>query len=216
MTLANFPSSSADQVVSAAPDWRPRRELDLVAQQVRAIERFNRACHMREEAAAAAARSREMRMDAARSLEVLRREHEALVSRAHEQLQASGHLLRTVATRRVVLAHRNDWFFRQVTQALEDSGVHVLAGTDNGADAVGLVVAEQPDLVLVEDTLSMLPGVEVVREIRRFSPETVVTAQAAYGDRVGQLLDAGASAVFTRRIPPADVARSLLRLVGAA
>jgi hypothetical protein len=43
-----------------------------------------------------------------------------------------------------------------------------------------------------------------------------VTAQAAYGDRVGQLLDAGASAVFTRRIPPADVARSLLRLVGAA
>jgi CheY-like chemotaxis protein len=188
----------------------------VVAQQVRAIERFNRARHMREEAAAAAARSREMRMDAARSLEVLRREHEALVSRAHEQLQASGHLLRTVATRRVVLAHRNDWFFRQVTQALEDSGVHVLAGTDNGADAVGLVVAEQPDLVLVEDTLSMLPGVEVVREIRRFSPETVVTAQAAYGDRVGQLLDAGASAVFTRRIPPADVARSLLRLVGAA
>ena len=216
MTLANAPSSSVDQVVPAAPDWRPRSELDLVGQQVRAIERFNRVRHMREEAAAAPTRSREMRMDAARSLEVQRREHAALVERAHEQLTASGHLLRAVARRRVVLAHRNDWFLRKVTQALGEHGVHVVAGTDNGADAVGLIVAEQPDLVLVEETLSMLPGMEVIREVRRFSPDTVVTAQAASGDRVGQFLDAGASAAFTRRIPPADVARSLLRLVGAA
>lgn len=94
--------------------------------------------------------------------------------------------------------------------------MHVVAGTDNGADAVGLTVAEQPDLVLVEDTLSMLTGVEVIREVRRFSAETVVVAQAAHGDRVGQLLDAGASAVFTRRTPPADVALSLLWLICAA
>ena len=215
MTLANAPSSSSDQAVAAAPDWRPRSELDLAAQQVRAIERFNRARHLREEAAAAAARSREMRMDAARSLEVLRRQHDALVSRAHEQLAASGLLLRAVAQRRAVLAHRDDWFFRKLAQALEDHGVHVVAGTDNGADAVGLIVAEQPDLVLIEDTLSMVAGVEVIREVRRFSPKTVVTAQAAYGDRVGQLLDAGATTVFTRQIPPHDVALSLLRLVGA-
>jgi hypothetical protein len=34
-------------------------------------------------------------------------------------------------------------------------------------------------------------GVEVVRDVRRLSPELVVTGQAPYGDRVGQLLDAG-------------------------
>ena len=215
MTLANAPSPRSDQVAAAAPEWRPRSELELASQQVRAIERFNRARHMREEAAAAAARSREMRMDAARSLEVLRHEHEAVVSRAHQQLQASGHLLRAIAQRRAVLAHRDDWFFQRVAGALEDHDVHVVAGTDNGADAVGLIVAEQPDLVLIEDTLSMVTGVEVIREVRRFSPETVVTAQAAYGDRVGQLLDAGATTVFTRRIPPQDVALSLLKLVRA-
>jgi CheY-like chemotaxis protein len=216
MTLANAPSPGPDQVVPAAPDWRPRSELDLAAQQVHAIERFNRARHMREEAAAAAARSREMRMDAARSMDVLRREHHAVVTRAHAQLEASGQLLHATAQRRAVLAHRDDWFCRKVARALQDHHVHVVAGTDNGADAVGLIVAEQPDLVLVEDTLSMLAGVDVIREIRRFSPETVVTAQAGYGDRIGPLLDAGASAVFTRRMPPADVALSLLRLVGAA
>ena len=216
MTLANAPSPACAQVGMAAPDWRLRSELDLAAQQVRAIERFNRARHMREEAAAAAARSHELRMDAARSLEVLRHEHEAVIRRAHEQLQASGHLLHAIAQRRAVLAQRNDWFLRKVTRALEDHDVHVVAGTDNGADAVGLIVAEQPDLVLIEDTLSMLAGVDVIRDVRRFSPDTLVAAQAASGDRVGQLLEAGATTVFTRRIPPHDVALSLLRLVGAA
>lgn len=215
MTLANAPSTSPDGA-APAPEWHPRSEIDLAAQQLGAVERFNRACRMREEAAAAAARSRELRMDAARSIEVLRRQHDAVVSRAHEHLRASGQLLRSRAERRVVLAARNDWLVGKLQRALEDRGVHVVARTDNGADAVGLVVAEQPDLVLVEDTLAMVAGLEVIREIRQFSPETVVTAQTASGDRVGQLMDAGATEVFTRQIPPDVVARSLLRLVGAA
>lgn len=213
MTVVNTPCPPAPVVTG--PEWRPRSELDLAAQQLHAVERFNRARRSREEAVSAAARSREMRMDAARSLEVLRRQHDAVVSRAHDQLVASGHLLHTVARRRAVLAHRNDWFLRTVSSALEASGVHVVACTDNGADAVGIIVAEQPDLVLAEDTLSMLPGAAVVREVRHYAPTTVVTAQVAHGDRVGELLDAGAHSVFTRRVPPADVGLSLLRLVGA-
>lgn len=55
MTLANAPLASSPEVVTAAPDWCPRSELELAAQQVRAIERFNRARHVREEAATAAA-----------------------------------------------------------------------------------------------------------------------------------------------------------------
>jgi CheY-like chemotaxis protein len=180
------------------------------------VERFNRSRRMREEAAAAAARSRELRMDAARSLEVLRRQHDAVVARADAQLRASGQLLRSTVERRVVVAHRSDWLVRRLQQTLEDRGVLVVARTDNGADAVGLVVAEQPDLVLVEDTLAMLPGTEVVREVRQFSPDTLVAAQAAHGGRVGELLDAGATTVFTRQVPPHEVARSLLRLVGTA
>lgn len=200
----------------APAHWHLRSQLDLAAQQLRAVERFNRARRMREQAAAAAARSRELRMDAARSLEVLRREHDAVVARTDEQLRESGRLLRSAADRRVVLALRNDWLLRTLEQTLEGSGVHVVARTDNGADAVGLVVAEQPDVVLVEDTLAMVPGVEVIREIRHFCPETLVVAQAAHGDRVGDLLDAGASAVFTRRTSPQEVAQALLGLVGAA
>ena len=214
MTLATPPAPPTH--ATGAPEWHPRSELDLAAQQLRAVERFNRACRMREEAAAAAARSRELRMDAARSLEVLRRQHDAVVARAHEQLRTSGQLLRSTAERRVVIASRSDWLAAKVQQALEDRGVHVVARTDNGADAVGLVVAEQPDLVLVEDTLAMLAGLEVIREIRQFSPDTVVAAQAASGHRVGHLLDAGASAVFTRQVPPLQAVTAMLDLLAAA
>ena len=215
MTLA-LPLPAADGAAPGAPEWHPRSDLDLAAQQLQAVDRFNRARHMREEAAAAAARSRELRMDAARSIEVLRRQHDAVVSRAHEQLRTSGQLLRSTAERRVVLASRSDWLVGKLQRALQDRGVQVVARTDNGAEAVGIVVAEQPDLVLVEDTLAMVAGLEVIREIRQFSPDTVVAAHATSGDRVGQLMDAGASAVFTRQVPPHEVAQSLLRLVGTA
>ena len=197
--------------VSRTSAWRPRTELDLAAQQLRAIARFNDARRMAEAAGAAAARSREMRMDVTRSLEVLRREHDAVVRRAHEQLRVTGALLRGTPERRVVIAHRNEWFVGKVADALQDSGVLVVAHVDNGADAVGIAVAEQPDLVLVEDTLAMVPGEQVVRDVRGYCPATLVAAQVAHGDRVGPFLDAGASTV-----PPVEAARSLLQLLAAA
>ena len=194
---------------------RRRTELDLAAQQLQAITRFNDARRMAEGAAAAVARSREMRMDVTRSLEVLRREHDAVVRRSHEQLRLTGALLRGTPERRVVIAHRNEWFVGKVAHALRDHGLSVIAQVDNGADAVGIAVAEQPDLLMVEDTLAMVPGEQVVREVRCYCPETLVAAQVAYGDRVGPLLHAGAATVFTRQVPPLDAVRSMLELLVA-
>ncbi len=193
-----------------------RSELDLAARQLQAITRFNDARRMAEEAAAAVVRSREMRMDVTRSLEVLRREHDAVVARAHEQLRVTGSLLGGTPERRVVIAHRNEWFVRKVAHALQDRGVLVVATVDNGADAVGIAVAEQPDLLVVEDTLAMVPGEQVVRDVRSYCPDTLVAAQVAYGDRVGPLLHAGAAAVFTRTVPPLDAVETMLELLQAS
>ena len=196
--------------------WRPRSELDLAAQQLQAIARFNDARRMAEGAAAAVARSREMRMDVARSLEVLRREHDAVVRRAHDQLRVTGSMLRSTAGRRVVIAHRSDWYVGKVTAALQDRGLLVVARVDNGADAVGIALAEQPDLIVVEDTLAMVPGEQVVRDVRSYCPQTLIAAQVAYGDRVSALLQAGAAAVFTRQVPPGEAVTSMLDLLPAA
>ena len=209
---------TTEHVLSAdvPPGWRPRSELDLAAQQLQAIARFNDARRMAEAAAAAVARSRELRMDVSRSLEVLRREHDAVVQRAHEQLRVTGALLRSTPERRVLIAHRNEWFAGKVAHGLQDRGLLVVARVDNGADAVGIAVAEQPDLVVVEDTLAMVPGEQVVRDVRDYCPDAVVAAQVAYGDRVDALLEAGASAVFTRNVPPLDVVERVVELLETA
>lgn len=196
-----------------APAPHRRSEIDLAEAQLRGIEQLTRARHMAEDAAASAARSRETRMDAARELEILRRHQDALITRTHEQLQESGtHALGTAATT-VVLVHRNEWFAGKLSQVLRESGCVVLPRVENGADAVGLLAAEQPDLVLVEDKVSMLPAARVVRQIRRLCPGTIVAAQVAHGDDVGPMLDAGAAHVFTRQVPPAEVAAALLSLL---
>jgi CheY-like chemotaxis protein len=189
-----------------------RTDLDLAVTQIGAVDRFT--THLREtQAAADVATTREARMDASRLRDVLRRQHEALVAHCDAQLAATTRPALSRADRRIVIAHRNEWFAGKVTQALELRGLRVAATTANGAEAVGIVVAEQPDLVLVEDALPMTTGAQVVQQVRRFSPDTVVAAQVAYGDGMAPLLDAGAAAVFVRSVPPADVATRLLELL---
>ena len=187
-----------------------RNEIDLVQAQLRGIEQLTQAVRLAEDTTGAATRSRELRMDAARELEILRRHQSALIARTHEQLQESGtHPMGTAATT-VVLVHRNEWFAGKVSEALAEGGCVVLPRLENGADALGLVVAEQPDLVLVEDKIPMVPAARLIQDIRKLCPDTLVAAHVSYGDDVGPMLEAGAAQVFTRQVPPAEVASALL------
>ena len=187
-----------------------RTQVALAAQQLAAIEQFLTTRRRAEAIAEDGSLSREQRLDHSRRQEVLQRQHEALIARSHEQLRSAGDPMSSLAQRRLVIAHRNGWFAGKVTEVMRSNGVAVVAAVDNGADAIGVAIAEQPDLVLVEDTLAMVPGETVIREVREFCPATVVAAQVAYGDRVAPLLEAGADAVFTRSVPPSDVAQELL------
>jgi hypothetical protein len=185
-------------------------DVELARRQLAGIEAFNTARRQAELAARAVERTREMRMDNNRRLEVLRREHLALIARAQEQLRDSGHLLRTTAPVRAVISHRQPWFVDRVRLRLEELRVVVIDQVDNGADAIGIAIAEQPDLMLLEERLLMVPGDEVVRDVRRFSPATRIGVQVSESERVGPLLEAGAHCVTTRVIPPADVVDRLL------
>lgn len=194
--------------------WRPRREIELVHDQIRAIDRWNAARRAAEAAAQSAARSRESRLDLSRRLDISRREHASLVARTDGHLRASARTLATKAPTRAVLVHRHEWFRAKVADALRARAIAVVAQLDNGADAVGVVVAEQPDLLLVEDSLAMLSGEEVLREVGQYAHATIAAAQVSHDDRMGALLDAGAHAVWTRRVAPQDVARQMAALVG--
>lgn len=202
-----------DEHVPTRAAYRPRTYAELAAQQVAAIDQFHQARHAADAAVADGSLSREEQLDWGRQCEVRRREHTAIISRCDHELRLSGQVLADRAVRRVVLAHRSDWFLDKIASILAEQDVHVVARLDNGADAVGTVVAEQPDVLLVEDRLAMVAGEEVIREVGRFAPDTAVVAQVAYSDRVGVLLGAGAAAVFTRQIAPGQVAQALLELL---
>lgn len=195
----------------------PRRvQTELYQDQLAAISRWHEARRLEETrawAARTAHSSREQRLDRSRRMDVLRREHEALIRRTEEHLRHSVGVLHATAPRRAVLAHRSAWFAAAVSAGLASAGVTVVAQPTNGADAVGLVVAEQPDLVLVAGVLPMISGEQVIREVRAFAPSAIVAAQAEHDGQVGPLLEAGATIAFTRRVSPADVAHELCRLL---
>lgn len=186
----------------------------LAVRQLEAIDAFHRARRRAEQAAVTAAGSREARLDAARRLDVVRRQHAAIITRTDTSLRAGREVVRATRPRAVVV-HRGDWFGRAIVRALSEHRFHLLAQLDNGADAVGAAVAEQPELLLLEDPLPMMTGEQVVTEVRRYSPATVVAVQTSDSRAMATLLDAGAGSVFSRRVAPLDVARDLAALLGA-
>ena len=198
--------------VPTRPEVLPSRrsQLELMTAQIAAIDAWNRARRASEAAAEALSLTREMRLDLNRRMEARRREQQALLVRTEQQLCESGCLLSTRSRTRAVLAHRNEWLRSGVADRLQERGVTVVGAFEDGAEVAGTAVAEQPDLVLVEDRLPTLSGIEVVRRIRTFAPEAVVGVQCADSDGKGALVDAGAHAVFTRRVPPRDIADALL------
>jgi CheY-like chemotaxis protein len=198
--------------------WRPRDDSELLRSQLAAIEAWNasrRAIEKSEAAAMERARSREMRLDLARRTDVVRRQHEALIARTDEQLRGSARVVSAGGPPRAIVVHRNDWFKDKVIAGLLDGGVEVVARLENGADAVGVAVAEQPDLLLVEDKLPMIGGEDVVRQVLQFAPDTIAAAQVSVDEEIAVFLDAGARTAFTRRVPPGDVAREMCAMVRA-
>ena len=194
-----------------------RDSLDLVQMQLDAIDAWNRQARVASAAEVSGNLSREMRLDLNRRMDARRREQAALVARAAAQLEASGQVLSGKARVRAVIAHRNSWLRDAVAAQLTTLGVVVTGAFEDGADAAGTVVVEQPDLLLVEDLLPTLSGLELVQRARLYCPGTVIGAQVSDGTGIGPLTEAGARAVFTRRIPPQDIAEQLVAcLVGGS
>jgi CheY-like chemotaxis protein len=187
--------------------WRPRSDADLLTAQLHALDEWHR--RMASSAPGVPGQSREARLDEARRLDVAESERAALHAWADRGLREASPFGRGQAPR-AVLAHRNDWLRDKLGAALLDRGLEVVASTSDGAMAAAAIVLEQPDLVFVEDLLPILSGVELVRRARALAPAAVVGAHALGQSGMAPLLEAGARATFSRRIPPAEIAAELV------
>lgn len=198
---------------SRPASWHARSPLELVSDQLAGIESWNSSqavAEQRRSAAATTALTREMRLDASRRLLARKQEQAAVIARAAKQLERSAELLRSVPRPRALVVHRNAWMREKVATRLQGHGVDVLDVLEDGAVAVGVLVVEQPDLLFVEDRLPTVSGFQLLAEAARYAPRTVTAVQVLDGSEVDRYLDAGARAVFTRRIPPQEVADQLV------
>lgn len=192
---------------------RPTSPVELLVSQLRALELWHDSLHAAEAAAVEPGLSREARLDAGRHLDVRRREQRAIFERMAPGADEGLYPLPATVPARAVVAHRHVWTRDKLSAELVDRGVQLLCAVDNGAEAVGVCVAEQPDLLVLDDLLVMRNGCEVSQEVARLCPHTIVAGYVSGDEAVGPLLDAGADAVFTRQVPPALACDELVRLV---
>lgn len=138
--------------------------------------------------------------------EARRREHEALLCRCAELSAGPAE----PAAVRAVLAHRDAVLRCDLAQELEEADVRVVGSFDDGADAAGTAVAEQPELVLVEDALPTMPGLAVLRRVRTLVPGAVTAAHVPDVTVAGCFVDGGVDVVLTSPESAAEMARQVL------
>ncbi len=195
--------------------WRPRSSVELILDQVRAIGAWvqDPVGTGPDRAPELGVVSRETRLDPATELKALRATHAAVLARAELQLRHTGDPLWADSSCRAVLAHRDVWWRERVADCLSALGVQVIAKAADGADAVGALVVEQPDLVVVQDLLPLLPGLQVVRQARRYAPTSLIAAHLPDSRQAQTFLTAGADVAFSRRDRPVEVAEQLVALL---
>ncbi|MDT7537085.1 MAG: hypothetical protein QOI82_670 [Actinomycetota bacterium] len=206
MTLLVPPPAPSAPEPAGAEGWRPRSDADLLVAQLKAVDAWHT---MINRHVAVPGQSRESRLDEARRRDVADREHEAMHEWAKSAL-TNDFPFGCGAVPRAVIAHRNEWLRTKVCSALVERGVTVVASSDDGAQACAAIVFEQPDLVFVEDLLPTITGIELVRRTRVLAPEALIGVHALGQSGMPPLLDAGARAAFSRRIPPTEIVSELV------
>ena len=95
---------------------------------------------------------------------------------------------------RVVVADDHRMLRDSLRRSLEEHGFDVVGEAPDGAQAVRLVQALRPDVVLMDVSMPVLDGVEATRQISRLVPEShvVMLTMHADGDVMARAISAGA------------------------
>jgi two-component system, OmpR family, KDP operon response regulator KdpE len=103
---------------------------------------------------------------------------------------------------------------RVVANALSNEGLRVIEAA-SGSDGIDAAAAEQPAIIVLDLGLPDMPGIEVCREIRKWSDAAILVLSARHTDHEkAALLDAGADDYVTKPFSTVELrarARALLR-----
>lgn len=116
---------------------------------------------------------------------------------------------------RVVLADDHQILRDGIRRGLESAGEDVVGEAENGEEAIELVRATLPDIVLMDLSMPVLDGVAATRRITDEFPGVKVVVLTMHDDpaRTRSALDAGAIAYLTKGTSFADVLDTLRRVI---
>jgi PAS domain S-box-containing protein len=115
---------------------------------------------------------------------------------------------------RVLLADDTESVRLLLRGTLEASRAFEVVGeAGDGAQAVEMAAALQPDMVLLDLAMPVLGGMEAIPQIRRRAPDARVVVVSGYApDRMGtQALEVGAAAFLEKQQRPGELLASLLQ-----
>ena len=81
---------------------------------------------------------------------------------------------------KIVVADDEPRIRKMIARLLTDEGYDVMP-VENGREAVEALLSFQPDVILLDQQMPVLTGVEALEEIRRISPTQVVLFVTAFG-----------------------------------
>ncbi len=116
---------------------------------------------------------------------------------------------------RVLLADDHQILRDGIRRGLEAAGETVVGEADNGEEAIELVRATTPDIVLMDLSMPVLDGVSATRRITEEFPEVKVVVLTMHDDpqRTRAALEAGAQGYLTKGTSFADVLDTLTRVM---
>jgi DNA-binding NarL/FixJ family response regulator len=120
----------------------------------------------------------------------------------------------------VLIVEDEPELLRRFSQAVSTDGrLSLLAAVANGAAAIAVLSAAEPDVVLLDLGLPDVHGIEVIRHIARHSPKSDVLVVTMFADdqHVFEALEAGATGYLLKDVGIERIATSIhdLRAGGA-
>jgi hypothetical protein len=152
--------------------------LDLLTAQVRVIDAWARSTRPARDAAEVVGHPARKRVDLGPRMESRRREQAALIARVDQRLRASGQPLFGPGPVRACSLTATKGCQARWRRGSRRTACVIVGVSGDDADAAGAIIAEQAELVILQDRLPSLAGSELVQRVREF-PRSASSARTS-------------------------------------
>lgn len=118
-------------------------------------------------------------------------------------------------TIRVMVVDEQPLFRKGVCATLEQMGDCTIIGTSiSASEILELARTGNPDVALIDASLSMIDSLEIARQIRHLAPRVAVMILTPTEDeeRLFQAIKVGAAAYYTRNLTPEELSEAVRRV----